>query len=85
MDNPTQAAFDTALQRVKTLTQRPDNNTLLQLYALYKQATEGDNTTPKPSLTDVVARAKWDAWNKLKGVAREDAMQRYAALVDSLA
>jgi acyl-CoA-binding protein len=85
MDNPTQAAFDAALQRVKTLTQRPDNNTLLQLYALYKQATEGDNTTPKPSLTDVVARAKWDAWNKLKGVAREHAMQRYAALVDSLA
>jgi diazepam-binding inhibitor (GABA receptor modulating acyl-CoA-binding protein) len=85
MDNQAQATFEAALQRVKTLTQRPDNHTLLQLYALYKQATEGDNTTPKPSLTDVVARAKWDAWNKLKGTAREDAMQRYAALVDSLA
>ena len=79
-----QAAFDAALQRVKTLTRRPDNATLLQLYALYKQATEGDNTTPKPSLNDVVARAKWDAWNKLKGVSRDDAMQRYAALVETL-
>lgn len=84
MNMSAQTAFDAALERVKTLTRRPDNNTLLQLYALYKQATEGDNTTPKPSLTDVVARAKWDAWSKLKGVAREDAMQRYAALVDTL-
>ncbi|MFN4104002.1 MAG: acyl-CoA-binding protein [Tepidimonas sp.] len=80
----TKAAFDAALQRVKSLTQRPDNATLLQLYALYKQATEGDNTTPKPSLTDLVARAKWDAWNKIKGLSRDEAMQRYADLVDSL-
>ena len=80
-----QAAFDAALQRVKILTERPDNATLLQLYALYKQATEGDNTTPKPSLTDLVARAKWDAWSKLKGVSREEAMQRYADLVATLA
>lgn len=81
---PAQAAFDAALQRVKTLTERPDNATLLQLYALYKQATEGDNTSPKPSLTDLVARAKWDAWSKLKGVSREEAMQRYADLVATL-
>lgn len=80
----TKAAFDAALQRVKSLTQRPDNATLLQLYALYKQATEGDNTTAKPSLTDLVARAKWDAWNKIKGLSRDEAMQRYADLVDSL-
>lgn len=79
-----QAAFDAALQRVKTLTQRPDNATLLQLYALYKQATEGDNRTSKPSLTDLVARAKWDAWSKLQGLSREEAMQRYAELVDRL-
>ncbi|MFN4149248.1 MAG: acyl-CoA-binding protein, partial [Rhodocyclaceae bacterium] len=52
-----QTAFEAALERVKTLTQRPDNATLLQLYALYKQATEGDNTTAKPSLPDLVARA----------------------------
>lgn len=84
MSTDAQTAFEAALQRVPTLTQRPDNATLLQLYALYKQATEGDNTTPKPSLTDVVARAKWDAWAKLKGVAREEAMRRYAALVDTL-
>lgn len=80
-----QTAFESALERVKTLTQRPDNATLLQLYALYKQATEGDNTTAKPSLTDLVARAKWDAWNKIKGLSRDEAMQRYADLVDSLA
>lgn len=80
-----QTAFESALERVKTLTQRPDNATLLQLYALYKQATEGDNTTAKPSLTDLVARAKWDAWNKVKGLSRDEAMQRYADLVDSLA
>ncbi|MFN3425887.1 acyl-CoA-binding protein [Tepidimonas fonticaldi] len=79
-----QTAFESALERVKTLTQRPDNATLLQLYALYKQATEGDNTTAKPSLTDLVARAKWDAWNKIKGLSRDEAMQRYADLVDSL-
>lgn len=85
MSTDIQAAFEAALQRIPTLTRRPDNATLLQLYALYKQATEGDNTTPKPSLTDMVARAKWDAWTKLKGVAREEAMRRYAALVDTLA
>ncbi|WP_334154709.1 acyl-CoA-binding protein [Tepidimonas sp.] len=79
-----QTAFESALERVKTLTQRPDNATLLQLYALYKQATEGDNTTAKPSLTDLVARAKWDAWNKVQGLSRDEAMQRYADLVNSL-
>lgn len=84
MSTDVKTAFEAALQRIPTLTQRPDNNTLLQLYALYKQATEGDNTTPKPSLTEVVARAKWDAWTKLKGVAREEAMRRYAALVETL-
>lgn len=77
-------AFICAQQRVKTLTRRPDNAVLLQLYALYKQATLGDNTSPKPSLTDLVARAKWDAWNKIKGLSRDEAMQRYIALVDSL-
>lgn len=77
-------AFTRAQQRVKTLTRRPDNAVLLQLYALYKQATLGDNASPKPSLTDLVARAKWDAWSKIKGLSREEAMQRYIALVDSL-
>ncbi|MCX7814856.1 MAG: acyl-CoA-binding protein [Tepidimonas ignava] len=84
MSTDAQTAFEAALQRVQTLTRRPDNNTLLQLYALYKQATEGDNTSPKPGLTDLVARAKWDAWTKLKGLARDEAMRRYAALVDTL-
>ncbi len=79
-----QTAFESALERVKTLTQRPDNATLLQLYALYKQATEGDNTTAKPSLTDLVARAKWDAWAKLEGTTPDEAKQQYIDLIESL-
>ncbi len=78
------SAFDAAVASTKTLTRRPDNATLLKLYALYKQATEGDNATPKPSLTDLVARAKWDAWTALKGTGADAAMQRYIDLVDTL-
>jgi diazepam-binding inhibitor (GABA receptor modulator, acyl-CoA-binding protein) len=76
--------FEAAVARSKSLTQRPDNATLLSLYALYKQATEGDVGTPKPGFGDMVGRAKWDAWNRLKGVSREDAQHRYAELVTSL-
>ena len=77
-------AFDTAVADSKNLTERPDNATLLKLYALYKQATIGDNSDPKPGFSDMVGRAKWDAWNALKGTSSEDAMQRYIDLVDSL-
>lgn len=77
-------AFEAAVAATQDLTQRPDNATLLKLYALYKQATEGDNTTPKPGLSDLVGRAKWDTWTGLKGADAEDAMQRYTELVDTL-
>jgi acyl-CoA-binding protein len=66
------------------LSQRPDNNTLLQLYALYKQATVGDVNTSRPSQFDFVGRAKWDAWEKLKGTSTQSAMQSYVDLVQQL-
>ena len=72
-----QAAFDAAIAHSKTLTARPDNLTLLQLYGLYKQGSNGDATGERPGMTDFVARAKWDAWAALKGTSRAQAMQRY--------
>jgi diazepam-binding inhibitor (GABA receptor modulator, acyl-CoA-binding protein) len=77
-------AFETAVADSKNLSERPDNATLLKLYALYKQATVGDNTEQKPGFGDMVGRAKWDAWNGLKGTSTEDAMQQYIDLVESL-
>jgi diazepam-binding inhibitor (GABA receptor modulating acyl-CoA-binding protein) len=78
------ASFDAAVAASKELSERPDNATLLKLYGLYKQATEGDNAAGKPGFGDMVARAKWDAWNALKGTPGEEAMRRYIELVDSL-
>jgi acyl-CoA-binding protein len=78
------ASFEAAVAQSKELSERPDNATLLKLYGLYKQATAGDNTATKPGFGDMVARAKWDAWNDLKGTSEEDAMRRYVELVDSL-
>jgi diazepam-binding inhibitor (GABA receptor modulator, acyl-CoA-binding protein) len=79
-----QAQFDTAVAESKNLSERPDNNTLLKIYALYKQASAGDNTDTKPGFADMVGRAKWDAWAKLKGCAADDARQQYIDLIDSL-
>ena len=79
-----QAAFDAAIARSKTLTTRPDNLTLLQLYGLYKQGSNGDATGERPGMTDFVARAKWDAWAALKGTSRAQAMQRYIDALDEL-
>ena len=79
-----QAAFDTAVADSKDLSQRPDNPTLLKLYALYKQASTGDVTEAKPGFGDMVGRAKWDAWNGLKGTPADAAMQQYIDLVGSL-
>lgn len=76
--------FASAQQRVKTLTTRPSNDTLLELYGLFKQATEGDVQGKRPGMLDLKGRAKFDAWTGLKGVGREDAMRRYVALVDRL-
>lgn len=77
-------AFEAAVAATQDLTQRPDNQTLLKLYALYKQATEGDNAATKPGFSDLVGRAKWDAWAALKGTSTDDAMQRYIDIVNEL-
>ena len=78
------AKFEAAVANSKNLSERPDNATLLKLYALYKQGSLGDNDQPRPGFSDIVARAKWDAWNGLKGLPREQAMGQYIALVDGL-
>jgi acyl-CoA-binding protein len=76
--------FDAAVANSKNLSERPDNMTLLKLYALYKQGSVGDNTEKKPGFTDMVGRAKWDAWNGLKGTSTDDAMQQYVDLIEEL-
>ena len=79
-----QQTFEAAVANSKNLSERPDNMTLLKLYALYKQASVGDNTESRPGFSDMVGRAKWDAWNQLKGTDSPTAMQQYVALVESL-
>lgn len=78
------AKFEAAVAASKTLKEKPDNQTLLQLYALYKQATEGDVSGKRPGMMDMVGRAKYDAWAKLEGTAAEAAMKSYADLVKKL-
>lgn len=69
--------FEKALKDVKTLTKRPSNDDLLTLYALFKQATDGDVSGSRPGMLDMVGRAKYDAWAKLKGATKDSAMQKY--------
>ena len=76
--------FEAAAADSKNLSERPDNATLLQIYSLYKQGSTGDNADKKPGFTDMVGRAKWDAWDKLKGTSQDDAMKQYVELIDSL-
>ena len=76
--------FQQAVADSKNLPERPDNATLLQIYALYKQASEGDVTDKRPGFTDMVGRAKWDAWNELKGQSQDEARQAYVDLIESL-
>ena len=76
--------FEQALADSKKLTERPDNATLLKLYALFKQATDGDVDGKRPGFTDMVGRAKWDAWNEQKGKPAKAAMQEYVDLIESL-
>ena len=78
------AQFDAAVAASKSLPDRPDNMTLLKLYALYKQASSGDVEGARPGFTDMVGRAKWDAWNEAKGTGSEAAMQEYIDLIESL-
>lgn len=79
-----QQQFDQAAERSKTLPQRPTNEELLQLYALFKQATEGDVTGERPGGFDFKNIAKYDAWEELKGKTKEQAQQEYIAFVDKL-
>jgi len=76
--------FDAAVAASKSLPERPDNMTLLKIYALFKQASAGDVEGSRPGFTDMVGRAKWDAWNELKGTSADDAMQQYIDLIESL-
>ncbi|MBB3284668.1 acyl-CoA-binding protein [Mitsuaria sp. TWR114] len=76
--------FDAAVADSKTLPERPDNQTLLKLYALFKQATAGDVEGDRPGMTDFVNRAKWDAWKTLEGKTSDEAMQDYIDLVEGL-
>lgn len=79
-----QTKFEAAAQEAQSLPKRPDDATLLKLYALYKQATAGDVSGSRPGFTDFVGRAKYDAWSKLKGTSKEAAMQTYIDLVEGL-
>lgn len=76
--------FEQASKDVKNLPERPDNDTLLKLYALYKQGSEGDVNGPKPGFFDFVGTAKYEAWSKLAGTSQEEAMKKYVALVKKL-
>ncbi len=78
------SSFEQAVADSKQLPEKPDNMTLLKIYALYKQASAGDADGKRPGFTDMVGRAKWDAWNALKGSTTDAAMQDYVDLIESL-
>ncbi len=78
------AAFEAAVADSKQLPDKPDNMTLLKIYALYKQATAGDAQGNRPGFTDLVGRAKFDAWAGLKGKTAGEAQQAYIDLIESL-
>jgi diazepam-binding inhibitor (GABA receptor modulating acyl-CoA-binding protein) len=71
-------------EAVKNFATRPADDELLKLYSLFKQATVGDNETPKPGMFDFKAKYKWEAWDKLKGLSQEEAEEQYIAFVDEL-
>ncbi|MEX3629569.1 MAG: acyl-CoA-binding protein [Burkholderia sp.] len=79
-----QAQFEQALVDVKQLSEKPGNMTLLRLYALYKQGSEGDVNGEKPGFADIVGKYKYDAWAALKGTAPEEAQKQYVQLVEDL-
>lgn len=79
-----QEQFQQAQLDSKTLSERPDNMTLLKMYALFKQGSTGDATGDRPGFTDMVGRAKFDAWAALAGTSQEDAQQQYIDLVEDL-
>lgn len=79
-----QAQFETATQEAQALPEKPSNEELLLLYSYYKQATNGDAAGKRPGFTNMVGRAKYDAWANLKGMSQENAMQSYIDLVAGL-
>ena len=76
--------FQQAVADSKNLPERPDNMTMLKIYALYKQASAGDVEGERPGFTDMVGRAKWDAWNAVKGQSADEAQQAYVDLIEDL-
>jgi len=76
--------FEKASIAVKSLSARPDNDTMLQLYALFKQGSSGDVSGNKPGFFDFVGVAKFEAWERLKGLSQDDARQQYIDLVTRL-
>ena len=78
------ASFDAAIAASKQLPDKPDNMTLLKIYSLYKQSSVGDVEGKRPGFTDMVGRAKYDAWAAVKGKSKEEAMQAYVDLIESL-
>lgn len=79
-----QEQFEQTVAESKNLADRPDNMTLLKMYGLYKQGSNGDVQGDRPGMTDFVARAKWDAWAAIKGLPQETAQQQYIDLIAEL-
>lgn len=78
------AEFESAANAVQSLPNKPGDQNLLKLYGLYKQATVGDNDTPKPGMLDFKGKMKWQAWEDRKGMSQADAEQAYIAFVKEL-
>nr|BAN20568.1 diazepam binding inhibitor, putative [Riptortus pedestris] len=76
--------FNKAVEDVKNLEKTPKDDELLEIYALYKQATVGDCDTSKPGMFDFKGKAKWEAWNSKKGTSKEQAQEGYVAKVKAL-
>lgn len=76
--------FESAVVRSKKLPEKPDNDILLELYSLYKQATDGDVHGDAPGMFDFVAKAKYEAWKNRRGMTKDDSMQQYVDLVTRL-
>ena len=84
MSDDLKSTFDAAIKSAKSLKERPSDDDMLALYALYKQATDGDVSGSKPGMFDFVGRAKFEAWSELAGTSADDAMQKYIDKVGSL-
>lgn len=76
--------FEQAVADSKTLSERPDNSTMLKMYSLYKQATSGDVEGKRPGMMDMINRAKYDAWAEIKGKSGDEAMQEYIDIIADL-